>query len=89
MKKGKILMIIGGGLLVGYFVVLFVTVSPMYSGVLSWLQGIPLLTKSVIGSIIVGNIKAASLGLVFSAGIITLITGVCLSIFKQKERAKA
>ena len=86
MKKGNILMIIGGGLLVVYFAVLFVIMSPHYANLLSWLSGIPLQIHWGFAGFGAGNLKAASLGVLFSVGVITLIAGTCLRI--NRARAK-
>lgn len=86
MKKGKVLMIVGGGLLVLYLAVLFVVAYPAYSSTISWLQGLPLLTQGCFVAVALGDLKGASLGVLFSAGIITLVTGACMSVFNLKMR---
>jgi hypothetical protein len=89
MKKGTILMLIGGGLLVVYLVVLFVIMSSYYSGILPWLIGVPLQIHWGFAGFAAGNLQAASLGVLFSVGVITLLTGAGMSIFKPRARAKA
>jgi hypothetical protein len=37
----------------------------------------------------IGNIKAASLGVVFTIGIVSLVVGACLTLIKKKETAEA
>lgn len=88
MKKGTLLMVIGGGLLVGYLVVDFCLSASVY-GFGNWLENLPLLIFSNFVAFTVGNIKAASLGVLFSIGVIMLITGVCISVFKTRSRVRA
>jgi hypothetical protein len=84
MKRGKVLMIVGGGLLVGYLVALFAIMNSFYSGILSWLGGLPLQMYWGFASFGTGNFEGVMLGCLLSASIIMLVTGVCMSLYRRK-----